>query len=54
MNEYRVYVNGNELMYSNAYKKLCLRKALLLAKNKNRYVELVYVHGDGHITVCQY
>lgn len=52
MNEYRVYVNGTELKYRNANKNPCLRKALLLAKNKNLYVELVYVHGNGLVIVC--
>lgn len=54
MNEFRVYVNGTELKYRNAKKEPCLRKALLLAKNKFNYVELVYVNGKGLITLCAY
>lgn len=54
MNEYRVYLNGSDLKFRNANKKICLRKAKLLAKNKANYVELVYVHGNGLVTVCQY
>ena len=54
LNVYQVFKFGNEFVMSSRFKKPCLRKCISLARNKNTYVELWYVHGNGSRSLVQY
>lgn len=54
INVYQVIVDGNHLIKEFVNLKPARRKCVSLSKNRNKYVELWYIHGDGSRILVEY